>query len=124
MSSAGDLPLLGRVAESIRVSWTSCVILHWFAWVVAHGGLSSSAFQVLLGREALAVWWSMWGEILSGCPECGRGNDRLVCVVSRERVNPQRGTGLDISNFWGFDGRHDKGWVWLRVSFIMFLSYM
>ena len=55
MSLVGDLPLLGRAAEGIRISWAACVKLHGFAWAVAHGGLPSSALRALPGRTTLAV---------------------------------------------------------------------
>jgi hypothetical protein len=56
MSSAEDPSLPVHAAEDVRGSWTSCALLHRFAWAVKRCGLSSSALQAVLGRAALAVW--------------------------------------------------------------------
>jgi len=98
MSLAGDLPLSGRAAESIRVSWTSCVNLHKSAWAMAHDGLPSSALQALPGRTALAVWWSKLDIRV-----CGEGSSLDVPSVDEGMLRSlvlSVGTGGPPRRYW------------------------
>ena len=57
MSSAEGLPRLPvHVAEVDRGSWPSISSLYRFVWAVKRCCLSSSVFQSVSGRYALAMW--------------------------------------------------------------------
>jgi len=70
----------------------------WAVFLYPPSGAWSGSLSCLVEE---AGYSSLWRVVLSGRPECGRGNVGLVGVVNKERVDPQGDIGVDISSFWG-----------------------
>ena len=107
MSSAGDLlrprPGIGEYSDFLGfmcrfAQIRLCFGTRWADFLYPPSGAWSGSVSCLVEEYGYFVE-SLWRVVLSVRPECGRGNVGLVGVVSKERVDPQRGTGVDIPSF-------------------------